>query len=217
MGGVRIDHVMGLFRQFWIPRGGGPADGAYVHLPHAELLALVCLEATRAGAFVVGEDLGTVQPEVRRDLAAVNVLGTKVWLFDPDVDEWPERNLGTVTTHDLPTVAGMLAGDDGGAAAGALAGLTGAGRGEAVALADVLVAVHGEIARSPAHLVLATADDLAGSRVRPNSPGTLARGDRADGAPWNWCHRLGTASADLLGRAPGADVVDALRAARPPV
>ncbi|MEO5899832.1 MAG: 4-alpha-glucanotransferase [Ilumatobacteraceae bacterium] len=215
MGGVRIDHVMGLFRQFWVPDGRGPAHGAYVYLHHAELLALVCLEAHRAGAFVVGEDLGTVEPEVRSALATVDMLGTKVWLFDQDVDNWPAPNLGTVTTHDLPTVAGILAGDPG----------AGEGRNLLLALTepvvgdewpdvtvDVLVAVHAAIARSPARLVLATVDDLAGSLARPNSPGTL---NGQDGVR-NWSHRLGAASADVLRRSPGTDVVTALRAVRPP-
>jgi 4-alpha-glucanotransferase len=211
MGGVRIDHVMGLFRQFWVPDGHSTADGGYVYLPHAELLALVCLEAQRAGAFVVGEDLGTVEPEVRSALAAVNVRGTKVWMFDQDVDEWPAPNLGTVTTHDLPTVAGVLAGDDGAGDVldAMLALVDGPGRRSSV---DVLVAIHAAIARSPARLVLAAVDDLAGSLVRPNSPGTL-NGDDGDR---NWCHRLGAAGPDLLRRSPGADVVTALRAARPP-
>ena len=100
--GLRIDHVMGLFRQFWVPDGGTAADGAYVYLPAAELLALVCLEAHRAGGFVVGEDLGTSSRRCAPRWPTAGMLGTKVWMFDQDVEDWPEPNLGTVTTHDLP-------------------------------------------------------------------------------------------------------------------
>jgi 4-alpha-glucanotransferase len=132
------------------------------------------------------------------------MLGTKVWLFDPDVDAWPASNLGTVTTHDLPTVAGILAGDDGAGDAGAvLLGLVDSSTGRPAAALDVLIAVYAEIARSPARLVLATVDDLTGSTRRPNSPGTLNDGSTAG------------ARHDVLSRSPGADVVAMLRAARP--
>jgi 4-alpha-glucanotransferase len=199
--GLRIDHVMGLFRQFWVPDGGTAADGAYVYLPSAELLALVCLEAHRAGGFVIGEDLGTVEPEVRAALADAEMLGTKVWMFDDDVEAWPEPNLGTVTTHDLPTVAGVWSGGDA-EQREPFVGLAGT---EATAL-DVLVAAHRAIAASPARLVLATVDDLAGSVVRPNSPGT--EGDH------NWRHRLPAPAVDLVARSPGAEIIAALDEAR---
>ncbi|MEX0847917.1 MAG: 4-alpha-glucanotransferase, partial [Ilumatobacteraceae bacterium] len=103
--GLRIDHVMGLFRQYWVPDGGSPSDGAYVRFPADELLAILCLEATRAGAFVVGEDLGTVEPAVRTALAGRRIAGTRVLWFEDDAPAlWPAESLATVTTHDLPTV-----------------------------------------------------------------------------------------------------------------
>ena len=107
MGGLRIDHVMGLFRQFWVPAGGTPADGGYVQMSANELLAIIRLEANRAGAFVCGEDLGTVEPHVREALAGSGILGTRVFWFDQRPHEWTYLNLATVTTHDLPTVAGV--------------------------------------------------------------------------------------------------------------
>ena len=64
-GGLRVDHVIGLFRLWWVPPGAGPAAGTYVRYDHEALIGILALEAHRAGAFVVGEDLGTVEPWVR--------------------------------------------------------------------------------------------------------------------------------------------------------
>ena len=111
--GLRLDHVMGLFRLYWIPVGATPPDGGYVRYPHDELLDIVALEAHRAGAFVVGEDLGTVEPGVRQQLAGRNLLSYQVWWFqDAAPAAWPAKALAAVSTHDLPTVAGVFTGLD---------------------------------------------------------------------------------------------------------
>jgi 4-alpha-glucanotransferase len=122
-GGVRIDHIIGLFRLWWIPDGAKPADGAYVRYDHEAMIGIVALEAHRAGAVVVGEDLGTVEPWVRDYLLSRGVLGTSVLWFELDRDgnggppsplpaeRWREYCLSSVTTHDLPPTAGYLAGD----------------------------------------------------------------------------------------------------------
>ncbi len=117
-GGLRVDHVMGLFRLWWIPDGAGPAEGTYVRYDHEAVLGILCLEAHRAGAFVVGEDLGVVEPWVREALADRGVLGTSILWFEKDEDgeplepeRWRELCLATVTTHDLPPTAGYLAGE----------------------------------------------------------------------------------------------------------
>ncbi len=112
-GGLRIDHVMGLSRLFWIPRGASAGDGAYVRYPFTDLLDIVALEAHRAGAYVVGEDLGTVEDDVRREMAERDLLSYKLlWFEDRPPSHYPRRALAAVTTHDLPTVAGLWTGSD---------------------------------------------------------------------------------------------------------
>jgi 4-alpha-glucanotransferase len=119
-GGVRIDHIIGLFRLWWIPKGAPPADGTYVYYDHEAMIGIVALEAHRAGALVVGEDLGTVEPWVREYLRERGVFGTSILWFELDRDghggpleaeRWREYCLSSVTTHDLPPTAGYLAGE----------------------------------------------------------------------------------------------------------
>ncbi|MEU0499198.1 4-alpha-glucanotransferase [Mycobacterium sp. NPDC006124] len=123
-GGIRIDHVIGLFRLWWIPQGADPTEGTYVRYDHEALIGIVALEAQRSGAVVVGEDLGTVEPWVRDYLAERGLLGTSILWFELDRDggggpaggplpprRWREFCLSSVTTHDLPPTAGYLAGE----------------------------------------------------------------------------------------------------------
>ncbi|HET9889059.1 MAG TPA: 4-alpha-glucanotransferase, partial [Mycobacterium sp.] len=119
-GGVRIDHIIGLFRLWWIPRGTPPTEGTYVRYDHEAMIGIVAQEAHRAGAVVVGEDLGTVEPWVRDYLLLRGLLGTSILWFELDRDgnggplpaeRWREYCLSSVTTHDLPPTAGYLAGD----------------------------------------------------------------------------------------------------------
>jgi len=119
-GGLRVDHVIGLFRLWWIPDGAGPTAGTYVRYDHEALIGILALEAVRADAVVVGEDLGTVEPWARSYLAERGILGTSILWFEFDHDgdggplpaeRWREWCLASVTTHDLPPSAGYLAGD----------------------------------------------------------------------------------------------------------
>ncbi|MER5934993.1 4-alpha-glucanotransferase [Streptomyces sp. NPDC002054] len=119
-GALRIDHVMGLFRLWWIPEGTPPAEGTYVGYDGEAMLAILVLEAHRAGALVIGEDLGTVEPGVREALARRGVLGTSVLWFERDwrgdgrplaPADWRADCLATATTHDLPPSAAKLAGE----------------------------------------------------------------------------------------------------------
>ncbi|MFJ7986830.1 4-alpha-glucanotransferase [Streptomyces sp. NPDC096351] len=119
-GALRIDHVMGLFRLWWVPEGREPTEGTYVRHDAEAMLAVLVLEAHRAGALVIGEDLGTVEPGVRERLAARGVFGTSVLWFERDwadsgrplaPAEWRADCVATATTHDLPPTAARLSGD----------------------------------------------------------------------------------------------------------
>lgn len=117
-GGVRVDHILGLFRLWWVPDGRSAAEGTYVRFDHDALVGILALEAWRAGAVVVGEDLGTVEPWVRDYLADRGVLGTSILWFERDEngdprppETWRRLCLAAVTTHDLPPTAGYLAGE----------------------------------------------------------------------------------------------------------
>ncbi|MEU2287995.1 4-alpha-glucanotransferase [Streptomyces sp. NPDC013178] len=119
-GALRIDHVMGLFRLWWVPQGEPPTEGTYVRYDAEAMLAVLVLEASRAGAVVIGEDLGTVEPGVREALRERGVLGTSVLWFERDwdgdgrplpPDQWRADCLATATTHDLPSTAARLTGE----------------------------------------------------------------------------------------------------------
>ena len=116
-GGIRVDHILGLFRLWWIPEGSGPEHGTYVYYDHEALIGILALEAQRAGAVVIGEDLGVFEPWVRDYLAERGILGTSILWFEHDADgpippeHYREQCLTSVNTHDLPPTAGYLAGE----------------------------------------------------------------------------------------------------------
>jgi 4-alpha-glucanotransferase len=186
-GGLRIDHVMGLFRLYWVPRGRSPVQGGYVRYPADDLLAIVALETHRAGAVVVGEDLGTVEAGVRERLAAHRILSSRVMWFESEPPaRYPELAMAAVTTHDLPTIAGLWSGADltEQQALGLepnrdtiarlrehLAAQAGAGGDDTVE--DVVKRTHRALARAPSLLVTATLDDALAVAERPNMPGTV--------------------------------------------
>ncbi|MBK9181304.1 MAG: 4-alpha-glucanotransferase [Acidimicrobiales bacterium] len=190
-GGMRVDHVMGLFRLYWIPPGGRPADGTYVRYPAGDLLDLLALESERAGAVVVGEDLGTVEDEVRAELAGRHLLSYRLVWFEPGPPAtYPGRALAAVTTHDLPTVAGLVSGSDLAVQLelGLEPNVTGttamqAALRSAAAVPDdrpldhdldaVVVSVHRQLAESPPAIVTATLEDVLRVEERPNLPGTI--------------------------------------------
>ncbi len=116
-GGLRIDHVMGLSRLWWIPAGAPPTEGAYVYYDAPGTLGTLAAAAAATGSVVVGEDLGTVEPWLREALAARGILGTQMlwfergWSGEPLAPQWWRANsLVTVSTHDLPPAAAFLSG-----------------------------------------------------------------------------------------------------------
>ena len=117
-GALRLDHVMSLFRLWWVAAGSSPSEGAYVHYPLQQILAVLALESARAACLVVGEDLGVVPDEMRRAMPEFGVYHYKVLLFEKDggrfrrPDEFVRRALATVTTHDMPTLRSYWEGRD---------------------------------------------------------------------------------------------------------
>lgn len=222
-GGVRIDHAMGLSRLWLVPQGAAPTEGAYLAYPLADLLRLIALESHRHGAIVIGEDLGTVQPEFRERIADAGIAGMDVLWFQRDGDafmppaDWRPDAVAMTSTHDLPTVAGWWSGAD--IATRAPLGLAdekteteerakdrprlweafaeaGAVDAAAPMPRDPAPAVDAAIAftaQSPAAMALIPIEDVLGLRDQPNLPGTT------DEHP-NWRRRLDAPAADLFRR-----------------
>jgi 4-alpha-glucanotransferase len=184
-GGLRIDHVMGLFRLFWIPDRASAQAGAYVHYPFDEFLAILAIESQRARALIVGEDLGTVEPSVRRELRRRKVLSYRLlWFESAPVKKFPRQALAAVTTHDLFTVAGLWNGSD--LARQKQFGLHPNEKGmqslveklgrrlrlpASAKPAEAIVRTYRLLAKAPSRLITATLDDALAVEERPNLPG----------------------------------------------
>ncbi len=189
-GALRMDHVMGLFRLYWIPDGATPSDGCYVYLPFRDLLAVVALESQRAGAYVVGEDLGTVESYVREELAKAKIFGYQLLQFESGpAKDLREDVLAAFTTHDLPTIPGLWTGSDTQAQIDlnlapntdgvATIRASVAERAHvdaddpAVSIDEVVLGVYRDLADAPCVILNATLDDALGVEERPNMPGTI--------------------------------------------
>ncbi|MDQ2711280.1 MAG: 4-alpha-glucanotransferase [Acidobacteriota bacterium] len=187
-GGLRIDHVMGLFRLYWIPEGMSAAHGTYVRYNADELLSIVALESERAKAYVVGEDLGTVEKEARRKLAHYQVMSYRLlWFEKDDPATYPHEALAAITTHDLPTVAGLWTGSDlkkqhelklnpnEESTAEIHERLTKVARLKPdSAIEDVIARSYGLLAKSPCRILTAALEDAAAVEERPNVPATTS-------------------------------------------
>ena len=200
-GALRIDHILGLFRLWWLPKDGSPADGTYVYYDHEATVGVLLLEAHRANAVLIGEDLGTVEPWVREYLASRGILGTSVLWFEKEGSGWPlhadqyRRDiLGTVNTHDLPPTQGYIEGiqttlrDKLGLLVEDVEDVRAADRDEQHQMAvrlreyglipedetdvEFMDGLHRYICATPARLVAAALVDAVGEKRPQNLPGT---------------------------------------------
>jgi 4-alpha-glucanotransferase len=186
-GGLRIDHALGLFRQWWVPQGNAPTSGAYVRYQADELLEIVALESERAEALVIGEDLGTVEAGVRRELRRRRLLSSRLVYFERrPPPSYPRLALASVGTHDLPTMAGAWLGTDlddqarsglvpdaAGLAAVRRRLARASGSGPDAEPREVIERVQASLARSPSVLVTATLEDALAVEERVNNPRTV--------------------------------------------
>jgi 4-alpha-glucanotransferase len=184
--GLRIDHVMGLFRLYWIPGGMRSSAGTYVRYPASDLLNIVALESHRAAAYIIGEDLGTVEAEVRTEMGRRNLLSYRVmWFEEGAPSTYPRLSLATVTNHDLPTIAGLWTGADLEEQRQVLASPNAAGAHsmrerlrEVLGCSDdapvdtVIEGAYALLARGPSMVAMATVEDALAVTRRPNIPGT---------------------------------------------
>ncbi|MDX6277605.1 MAG: 4-alpha-glucanotransferase [Nocardioidaceae bacterium] len=234
--GIRIDHIAGLWRLWWIPPGEPAHRGTYVHYDADVMLGILMLEAVRAGAIVVGEDLGTVEGIVTETMHQRGLLSSAVLWFERDWDakgqphippeQWEPETMASISTHDLPTIAGwlqdervriqaelgLLDGPDdeayaqGAADRDAMRNLL---RAEGIPDGDLVVALHAVIARAASRLVLSSPADAVGQLEQPNLPGTV------DEYP-NWRIRLPEDLDAFFADERVHAAVAPLRAARPP-
>jgi 4-alpha-glucanotransferase len=188
---LRIDHIMAVQRLWWVPEGGGADQGVYVRYHRDELLAVIAATAAAAGVTIVGEDLGTVSPEVREALHTWDVIGMHEEQFhvhDHDLPIIPRRSVAGIRTHDMPAFASFASEND-------LSGYrhrVAAQLEHEVATTDaaLLDAVYERLARSDAYLVSADLDDLTGETRPHNLPGRVVDG--------NWSRRLSSPTSALL-------------------
>jgi 4-alpha-glucanotransferase len=202
---LRIDHILGFERAFWAPDGDLP--GAYVTMPKAAMLAVARIEAARAGASIVGEDLGVIPEGLQADLAASGLLGCRLAMFDAAPQHWPEAVLGSFGTHDLPPLYGWRAGADidwherlGHVAGRGAADMRAARARDAAGLAaraggDGVDAMHALLAATPARLVAVQIEDVFAAADQANLPGTVHQHP-------NWRRRIAVDPAALASAEP---------------
>lgn len=218
-GAIRMDHILGLFRLWWIPKDCGPAEGTYVYYDHKAMVGVLLLEAQRAGAFVIGEDLGTLEPWVQEYLKEKGILGTSIMWFEKEGEKpkdpinYRQEALVTVNTHDIPPAAGYLRQEhvDLRARLGILATAVEEVRAEAELEIrqftelmqekgivgatpneeEMIAGLYKLICTSPALILGVSLTDAVGERRAQNQPGTYKEYD-------NWCIPLADAHEQVV-------------------
>ena len=171
---LRVDHVMGVHRLWWIPDGAGARDGVYVRYPREELLAVIAAEAATAATTIVGEDLGTVPDAVRDVMDRWDMLGMyeeQFNLYRDHLAPIPARSVAGVRTHDMPAFAAAIAAEGAARYRRLLEAELGHEVGDTAA--EVLDAALERLAVSDAYVVLADLDDLIGETAPHNVPGQI--------------------------------------------
>ena len=229
---LRIDHILGFARQFWVPRGAEGRSGAYVNFPVDALIAVTAIESHRQRCMVIGEDLGTIPDGLREKLTAANILSYRVLWFERQAQgfkppsQYPQKALACLASHDLPTFAGWRQGRDIaieqelGLIDDATAATRRGGRdGEIHKLDEAMglrntslqegdIAAHGFVASTPSQVMLIQADDLAGETEPLNVPGT-------DKERPNWRRRLDVPVEDLTTAPLAKAIIARVKAERP--
>lgn len=197
-GAVRIDHILGLARQFWVPGGAEGSAGAYVTFPADDLIALTALLSNRAKCCVVGEDLGTVPAGFRERLAAADILSYRVLFLERGQDgdflspeTYPRLSVACLGTHDLPPFLGWTKAADDTERRFLETAIGAAGIERGSTDKDLMVAAHSLMARGSSAMMLIQADDLAGETEPLNVPGT-------DREHPNWRRRIRPSVSDLV-------------------
>jgi glycogen operon protein len=182
---LRIDHILSLSRQFWVPRGGSGADGAYVKMPLEKLLAITASESVQAKCMVIGEDLGTVPDGLRERLSETDILSYRVLWFEQDEarfhppQSYPQRAAVCLSSHDLAPFKGWRESASHTDISKLESAITEAG----VNTGNLLADAHAFAAKTPCVIMLVQADDLSEETEPLNVPGT-------DKERANWCRRL---------------------------
>jgi 4-alpha-glucanotransferase len=208
-GGLRLDHVMSLFRLFWIPNGVSASAGGYVRYPTAPLFHILAKVSAKSGAFVIGEDLGLVEPSVRLAMRRRRALGYRLmWFEELPPDQWPRDSVAAIGTHDLPTVAGIwnLSEPDQRHHHLRQRLVEATHLPDGTDAVEVAVQAYARLATAASRIALASLEDALGVEERINVPGTTSE--------WpNWRLALPFTLEDIERAAGPARIAEVMKAA----